>query len=376
MDFNLEQETTMLKSSAEKYLKEKCPPSVVKEVINSEAGYSEKMWKEIAELGWLGLTYPEALDGFGMKFFDLFALMEEMGKANFPSPFFTSAVMSGLIIEKAGSQAQQEQYLSPLISGEKIFTTALLDEKGRQDIDAPSLKATQGNNGEIMVEGTRFMVPFAKAADYLIVIAQLNSAEGEGPAILIVPSDNQGLELTPINILTDEKQYLVTFNGVKVPQENIIGDITGTKSCLDEVIGKTTVLKCGEMIGGLDTVLKLTVEHVKTRHQFGKPLGTLQAVQHHCADLATLLESSRLIARQTAYMLSEGLPCDKEIAMTKAWCSDSYKKGTWIAQQLHGGVGFTEEYDLHLFYKHAKASELSFQDAFFHRARVADQLGI
>ena len=376
MDFNLEKETTMLKSSAEKYLKEKCPPSVVKELIQSETGYSEKMWQEIAELGWLGLTYPESVDGFGMTFFDLFSLMEELGRANFPSPFFTSAIVSGFIIETAGSQAQKEQYLPPLISGEKIFTTALLDEKGRMDVEAPSLKATRADNGNLVLDGTRLMVPYVQAADYLLAIVQNDSADEAGPAIVMLPTDAEGLESTFIDTLTEEKQYRVTLTGVQVPEENIIGTVAETRSCLDEVMAKATVLKCGEMLGGLDTVLKLTIEHVKTRHQFGKPLGTLQAVQHQCADLATLLESSRLISRQTAYLISEGLPCDKEIAMAKAWCSDAYKKGTWIAQQLHGGVGFTEEYDLHLFYKHAKASELSFQDAFFHRSRVADHLGI
>jgi 3-oxocholest-4-en-26-oyl-CoA dehydrogenase beta subunit len=376
MDFNLEKETVMLKSSAEKYLKEKCPPSVVKELIQSEDGYSEKMWKEIAELGWLGLIYPEALGGFGMKFFDLFALMEELGKTNFPSPFFTSAVVSGLVIDKAGSQAQKEQYLPSLINGEKIFTTALLDEKGRLDIYTPTLTARSADGADITVDGIRFLVPYAQVADYLLVVAQLDSTEGESPVILIIPSDTAGLEMTFIDTITEEKQYRVTFNGVNVPKENILGNIGETQSCLDEVIARATVLKCGEMLGGLDTVLKLTVEHVKTRHQFGKPLGALQAVQHHCADLATLLETTRLITSQTAYLISEGLPCEKEIAMAKAWSSDAYKKGTWIAQQLHGGVGFTEEYDLHLFYKHAKASELSFQDAFFYRSRVADQLGI
>ena len=130
------------------------------------------------------------------------------------------------------------------------------------------------------------------------------------------------------------------------------------------------------MLGGLERVVEMTVEYVKQRYQFDRPLGSLQVIQHYCADMATDLESARLITYQAASLLSESIPCTKEIAMAKAWCSDAYKKSTWIAHQLHGGVGFTEEYDLHLFYKHAKAAELSFEDAFFHRSRVADQLGI
>jgi len=376
MDFNLDKETEMLKSSAEKYLKEKCPPSTVKELQETESGFSTEMWKEVAELGWLGLSYPEAYGGFGMKFFDLFALIEEMGKALFPSPFFTSAVVSGSIIDTAGDQTQKDQYLRSIINGEKIFTAALCDDTGLPDYATPTISAKQNNEGDFVVEGSRFFVPYAQVADAILVAADTTATSGEGATIFMVDAGAEGLQSTPIDTITEEKLYTVQFNGVTVSKENIVGRIGEAQTCLEEVMSKAMVLKCGEMIGGLDTTLKLTVEHVKTRQQFGKPLGTLQAVQHHCADLATLLESSRLISSQAAYLISEGLPYLKEVAMAKAWCSDAYKKGTWIAHQLHGGVGFTEEYDLHLYYKHAKASELSFKDAFFHRSVVADQLGI
>ena len=130
------------------------------------------------------------------------------------------------------------------------------------------------------------------------------------------------------------------------------------------------------MLGGLERVLEMTIAYVKERHQFGRPLGSLQAVQHNLADMATYLETTRLITYQAASLLSEGIACDKEIAMAKAWSSDAYKKCTWTGHQLHGAIGFTEEHDLHLYYKHAKQSELSFGSSWFHRAKVAEEMGI
>ena len=130
------------------------------------------------------------------------------------------------------------------------------------------------------------------------------------------------------------------------------------------------------MLGGLERVLEMTVEYMKERHQFGQPLGSLQVVHHYCADMATYLETTRLITYQAATLVDEGIPCDKEIAMAKAWCSDAYKQCTWIGHQLHGGIGFTEEHDLHLYYKHAKDSDLAFGSSWYHRLKVAEEMGI
>lgn len=376
MDFNLDKDTVMLKTSIAKYLKEKCPAETVKELQKSEAGFSAEMWSEIAELGWLGLTYEEAYDGFEMPFFNLFVLFQELGKRIFPSPLFTSAVLSGFLIENAGSNEQKKQYLPALIRGETIFTTALLAENGRMDYEKPGLKATENSSGQYLLEGSRFLVPFAQSADAILVVADVTSPVGQGPTLLKVDAKSKGLSCTHVNTITEEKLDRVSFEQVVVPAENRIGKIGEAAAAVETVLARAVILKCAEMTGGLEMMLNLTLDHVKNRHQFGRPLGTLQAVQHQCADLSTHLETSRLIASQAAYMISEGLPCEKEVAMAKAWCSDAYKKSTWIAHQLHGGVGFTEEYDLHLYHKHAKACELGFGDSFFHRARVADELGI
>jgi len=376
MDFSLNEETTMLKNSAERYLKEKCPPSLVKGLIDDEKGFSTEIWREMAELGWLGLIYDEQYGGSEGSFFDLFILFEEIGKVLLPSPFFCSAVLSGLLINEAGDRKLKEAALPAIIEGKNILTPALFDEQGRYDGDSPRLEATKGRDGSFLISGTRLLVPYAHIADGILLCANVKDSETRGPTLFKIDRNAHGQKMTFLDTITREKTFAVEYENVEVAPENIIGEPGRGHDYLKRILPKAIVLKCGEMLGGMAHVIDMTIAHVKERHQFGRPLGSLQIVQHHCADMSTYLASSRMIVYQAASLLSEGHPCDKEIAMAKAWCSDAYKRCTWIAHQIHGGIGFTEEHDLHLYYKHAKASELAFESSWFHRSKVADEMGI
>jgi len=168
----------------------------------------------------------------------------------------------------------------------------------------------------------------------------------------------------------------VVYENVKASGENRIGEIGKGEQYVNSVLPKAILLKCGEMLGGMERAMEMTVEYAKQRVQFGRPIGSFQAIQHYLADMSTLLESTRLLTYQAASLFSDGVPCDKEIAMAKAWCSDSYKKITTMGHQIHAGIGFTEEHDLHLYFKHAKASELAFGDSRDHRATVARKMGL
>lgn len=376
MDFSLDEETILLRNSAEQYLRDNCPTSFVKEVAKEEVGFSRTMWREMVNLGWLGLIYDERYGGVGGKFFDLFILFEEIGKVLLPSPFFCSAVLSGLIINEAGDLRQKDEYLPPIIQGEKIFTVALLDEQGRYDFDNPKLEAKKSEDGGYMIMGPRILVPYAHVADEILVVTEVKGSGARGPTIFKVNTNAGGQKIIPLDVFTGEKTFTVVYENVEVPSGNLIGAIGKGDIYLNKIFPKALILKCGEMLGGLERVVEMTVAYVKERHQFGQPLGSLQVVQHYCADMVTFLETTRLITFQAASLLSEGIPCRKEVSMAKAWCSDAYKKCTWIGHQLHGGIGFTEEHDLHLYYKHAKVSELSFEDSWFHRSKVAEVMGI
>lgn len=375
MEFKLSDDAIMIRNVASEYLKEKCTGAFLREMARDDRGFSRTMWREIAELGWLGILYDEEYGGSAAGFLDMFVIFEEMGKVLFPSPLFCSAILSGLIISEAGSESCRSVHLPAIIRGDEIFTTALLDERGKIDCDDPILTATETSKGIYAMQGTRLLVPYAHVADEMIVCARAAGAAGEGSTLFQVEK-GAGQKIVPLETMSGGKTFALVFEGTEVHSDSIIGTVGQGAVYIHRILPKVIALKCAEMLGGLQRVVEMTVGYVKERRQFGAPLGSLQAVQHHCADMATYLETTRLIAYQAASLISEGMPCEKEVAMAKAWCSDAYKQATWIGHQLHGGIGFTEEYDLHFFYKHAKESELAFGDARSHRAAVADFMGI
>ena len=376
MEFGFNLEQNMLRKSFAEYFAKNCTPESVKEVIQSEEGFLRKIWKDMAKLGWLGLNYEEKYSGTEGTFLDLFILFEEIGKVLLPSPFFTSAVISGFLIKEAGNDVQKNKFLPPLIKGKMIFTLAYLDNQGIYGDDAISVKAKTNTDDTYLLVGTRFFVPYANVADKILVCADVVEHGQIAPTLFLIDSQTDTLQVDDLKAVGIDKECAVQFKNARVLKDDIIGEIGSGHNWINKMLSIAIVLKCGEMVGGMKRVLDMTVAYTKQRHQFGRPLGALQAVQHHCADMATYVESARVLAYQAASLIDEGLPCTTEVAMAKAWCSDSYKKCTWIGHQLHGAYGFTEESDMHLYYKHAKASELMFGHSWHHRHQVAQTLNI
>jgi alkylation response protein AidB-like acyl-CoA dehydrogenase len=375
MDFGFTSEQEMLRRSFADFLKKECSPDLVRQFWNDEKGYSEAIWKKMARLGWLGLIYDGKYGGSSGSFLDLFILFEEIGKVLLPSPFFTSAVLAGLIIAEAGDERLKKAYLPAIISGKKILTLALMDEQCQYDHHSPRIRAAMAEGGKYLLDGTRLLVPYANAADEILLCANLKNG-CTGPTIFRIKSKSPGLIYTPLKTIYGENKFGIQFNGVEAADETIIGAKGQGAAYIETVLPRAVLLKCAEMLGGMKHVVDSTVAYARQRHQFGRPLGVFQAVQHHCVDMTTYYEGSRLSAYQAASLFSENIPCAKETAMAKAWCSESYKKCTWIAQQIHGGIGFTEEYHLQLYFKHAKEAELSFGDARYHRNIVAAEMGL
>jgi alkylation response protein AidB-like acyl-CoA dehydrogenase len=376
MDFGMDEQTAIVRDTARKFFREQCPSSRMREILATEEGYSPEMWRQMAELGWLGLVNDESYGGSGGTLFDLFTLVEEMGRALLPSPFFCSSVLSGPLIEEAGDQDLKKALLPQMIRGEKILTVALLGGEGRPDFDDPTLRAHPVDGGRYELTGTRLLVPFAHVAGGILVCAKIEGAASDGPTLFLVDPNTDGLECVPLDTLTKERTFALRFNRARVDGDRIVGGLGQGGAHMGHIWPKATVLKCAEMLGGMERVVEMTVTHVKERHQFGRPLGALQAVHHACFEMATCLETTRLVTTQAAWLLSQGLPAAKELAMAKAWCNDAYKKCAAIGHQLHGAIGFTEEHDMHLYSQHAKASEMTFGTSWHHRSRVADELGI
>jgi alkylation response protein AidB-like acyl-CoA dehydrogenase len=341
-----------------------------------EKGYSPQLWQEISGLGWLGLVFPENYGGSGMSFLDLSILLEEMGRACFPGPFFSTVILGGLPILDVGSDEQKQKYLPGIISGKAIFTLALIEVSAKYEASSIKAKAAADKNAYV-INGTKLFVPDANVADYILCVARTDekSKAEEGLTIFIVDAKSPGISKTVLNTVARDKQCEVIFKQVKVPRENILGKLNQGWGEIQKTIERAAIAKCCEMVGGMQAVLDMTVPYVKQRVQFDVPIGVFQAIQHHCVNMLVDVESSRVIAYEAAWKLTNGLPYSREAAMAKAWVSDACQRVVALGTQAHGGVAIMEDHDLPLYFRRAKAGELAFGDAKFHRKTVARKLG-
>jgi alkylation response protein AidB-like acyl-CoA dehydrogenase len=376
MNLALSEEQEMLRKMARDFLTDKLPKAVVKEIEQSEAGYSPELWQEMAALGWMGLALPEKYGGSGMSFLDLAILLEEMGRACLPGPYFSSVILGGLAIADVGNDEQKQQYLPKIASGEIIFTLALTEASAQYDADIET-KATADKDGYV-INGTKLFVPDAHIANYMLVVARSDEkAKGEeGISLFIVDGKSPGISSTVLNTIANDKLCQVVFKGVKVPKENILGELNQGWKETQKIIQRAAVAKCCEMVGCIQQALDMTVSYAKERKQYDRPIGSFQVIQHYCADMATDVDGTRLAAYQAAWMLSEGLPCVKEIAIAKAWAGEACQRVMALAHQIHGAIGVTIDHDLQYYTRRAKAAEVSFGDANFYREVVAQEMGL
>jgi len=376
MNLALSEEQEMLKKMARDFLTDKFPKMVVKEIEQGDPGYSPELWQEMAGLGWMGLAFPEKYGGSGMSFLDLAILLEEMGRACLPGPYFSTVVLGGLTIADIGSEEQKKQYLPQIASGDMLFTLALTEPSASYDADIET-RATADNDGYV-IKGTKLFVPDAHIADYMLVVARTDEkAKGEkGLTIFIVDGKSPGISYSVLKTIANDKLCEVVFDGVKVARENTLGELNQGWDEVQKIIQRAAVAKCCEMVGCIQQALDMTVSYAKERKQYDRPIGSFQVIQHYCADMATDVDGTRLSTYQAAWMLSEGLPCTREIAIAKAWAGEACQRVMALAHQIHGAIGVTIDHDLQYYTRRAKAAEVSFGDASFYREIVAQEMGL
>jgi alkylation response protein AidB-like acyl-CoA dehydrogenase len=377
VNFTLSEEQEMLKTAARDFLSEKCPKTLVREMEIDEKGYSPELWQEMAQLGWMGLVFPESYGGSGMSLLDLSVLLEEMGRACLPSPFFSSIVLGGLTVLEAGNDEQKQKYLPKIASGEEIFTIALTEASGRYDAGSITVKATADGDAYVL-DGTKLFVPDAHIADYLLCVARTGekSDAADGITIFIVDAKTPGISHTVLKTISGDKLCEVVFGRVRVPAENILGKLDQGWGIVQKTIERAAVAKCCDLVGVLQSVLEMTLDYAKDRKQFDRPIGSFQVIQHYCSDIATDVDGTRFIVGQATWMLSEGLSCTKEIAIARAWTGDAYERVVTLAHQIHGAIGCTIDHDLQFYTKRGKAAMLSYGDGDFYREIVAQQIGL
>ncbi len=377
MDLGLSEEQEMLKKSARDFLQKECPKRLVRQLDESDEGYSSELWRKMAELGWLGLVFPEACGGSGRDFLDLAILLEEMGYNIVPGPFFPTVVLGGLSILSAGSEEQKKQFLPKIASGEMILSFALTEPAATYDAASVKTKAT-ARNGEYVIKGTKLFVLNANVADYILCVARTRKTKNpeDGITLFLVDAKSPGLECTLLKTLARDKQCEVVFDNVTVSEENVVGKRDGGWPVVKDILQKAAVAKCAEMVGGAQAALDMAVNYAKERVQFGRPIGSFQAIQHYCANMAMDVSGSRFVTYKAAWKVSAALPAAFDAAIAKAWVSEAYGRVALSAHQIFGAIGFTMDHDIHLYYRQAKAAEIIFGGGDFHRAVVAQELGL
>jgi len=377
MDFDLNEEQEMLKTTARDFLSKECPKSLVREMVKDDRGYPPELWHKMVELGWLGLIFPEKYGGLGGSFLDLAVLLEEMGRACLPGPFFSTVILSGLFILNAGTEQQKRELLTKVANGEVILTMALTEPSAGYDAASVEVEAT-GDNNDYIISGTKLFIPDAHVVDYVICIARTKKGTlpEDGITAFLVDSKSPGISYTLLNTIAGDKLCEIIFDKVRVPRENIIGELDQDWSPLEETLQQATLAKCAEMVGGAQYVLEMSADYTKERMVFGRPLGSFPVIHHYIANMMMDVDGCRFLTYEAAWKLSEGFPCAMEVAMAKTWTSDAYRRVTALGQQIFGGVGFIEDHDMPLYFKRAKAAEVTLGDGNFHREMVARQLGL
>ena len=377
MNFGFNEEQELLRSTARKFLENECPSEVVRKLMDTPEGMTPALWGKLAEQGWLGLITPEAYDGMGLGLVDLVVLMEEMGRAVVPGPFFSTVLLGGLGILEAGTEAQKKEWLPKIAAGEKRVTLAWMEPSAQLGPEGVTLAAAE-KGGTFTLSGTKLFVPDAHTADAVVVAARTGKPGAEGISLFLVPKGAKGLAVTLLPTMDQTRKLCeVTLKDVAVGGDAVLGATGSGWKALSRVLDRATVALCAEMCGGAQKVLDMTVEYAKIRQAFGRPIGSFQGVKHKAADMLVDVENSKSITYYAAWAMDEGVAEGPLAAsMAKAYVSDAYRKVSAAGIQLHGGIGFTWEHDLHLYFKRAKGSEFTFGDATYHRERVAQLVNL
>jgi alkylation response protein AidB-like acyl-CoA dehydrogenase len=353
MQFGLSESQEFLKDSARKFFAGECPSAEMRRLMETDTAYDAALWSKLTDQGYTGIIFPEAYGGVGLGKVELMLLMEEAGRALLPGPFFSTVVLAGAVLDAVASHAHKQKYLAPICHGAARATVAILESSASWNPRDVQLTASNGK-----LSGEKYFVSDAAVADFIIVVAS--------NGVFVVNAKAPGLKISPMTAMDlTRKLYVVACNNT--PAEEI-----SASTDLARAFDVATAALCAELVGGMQRTLDITVEYAKTRKQFGKAIGTFQAVQHQCADMYLETESSRSAVYYAGWALEENSPdASTAVSIAKMYASDAARTVGNRGIQIHGGMGFTWENDVHLYYRRAKGSETAFGDATFHRERIA-----
>ena len=347
--------------------------------MESEAGYDPDLWKRIAsELGWTAVTIPEAYGGLELGYVELVALLEEMGAALLCAPFFSSVCLGANAVLGLGSESQKREYLPRIAEGELLATLACTGPGDAWNIN--ELGVTSKREGsDFVLDGVSRFVLDGHVADLLIVAARRADLSGlEGIGLFAIPAETPGLTRQAVPTMDQTRRLAeLKLDHVRVPAAQQLGGEAEAGPALRRILDLAAVALAAEQVGGAQRCLDLSVDYAKQRVQFGRPIGSFQAIKHKCADVMVAVESARSACYYAGCVAAEnGEELPSVASLAKAYCSEAYFRAAAECLQIHGGVGFTWEYDVHLYFKRARSSEVFLGNPAYHRERVAREIGL
>lgn len=383
MEFSFTEEQKMIRDTAQAFLAEVSSSNAIRSAMDTEQGFDSQIWQRICEeMYWQAIHIPEEYGGMGLGYVDLVVMLEQMGRYLLCSPFFSTVCLASNALIVAGTDEQKQQYLTQICEGSLTASLAYTSKNGQWDATAvQGIVTAQGD--DYVLNGTYRYVLDGHTAQLLIVAARSEGSEGEqGISLFAIDSDTPGVKRTWLPTMDQtRKQAEIVFDNVRVSSSQLMGEENNAWPQLNKVLQLAAIAIAAEQVGGSQQVLDLTVEYTKERVQFGRPIAGFQAVKHQAADMMLRTEVARSAVYYAACVaeeaLSGGLLADElgeAASVAKSYCSEGYFKNAGDALQLHGGVGFTWEYDVHLYFKRAKSSELFLGDAAYHREHVATLL--
>ena len=368
MDFGLNEDQETLARYARDFLDNECPTTFVRSMLTHDTAMDASFYKHIADLGWMGIAIGEEHGGQGMSYVDLAVLLEEMGRALVPGPFFATVCLAAPTIDAAGNDDQKRSLLSGIASGQRNATVAYTEASGKVDESGVQLEAAKDGDGFVL-SGLKRFVPDAHVADTIIVAGRTSG----GITLFAVDAEAAGLSVTQLKTMDMTRRLCdVQLDGVKVGADAVLGPVDDGWWLLEKSLFRAASMLSAECVGGANRVLDLSVAYARERIQFGRPIGSFQAVKHKCADMLVDVELGRSAMYYAAWAASdEEAELPLAASMAKAFCGEAYTRVATNGLHVHGGIGFTWEHDMHLYLKRAKANEVLFGDPSFHRDRVA-----
>ncbi|MFU8795839.1 MAG: acyl-CoA dehydrogenase family protein [Dehalococcoidia bacterium] len=377
MDFGFTEEQNMLRALARDFLARECPRSSIRDADEDERGYDPQLWQKMAQLGWMGLVFPEEYGGMNAGFIDLVVLFEEMGRNIVPGPFFSTIALCALPLLEYGTGEQKSGFLPGIAQGKDIWALALAESSGRGVASEVKLRAEPGGM-HYALQGGKLFVADAHIADHILVAGRTGTGEtpDEGITLFVVDAGVSGLTVEPIPTMGGDRHFRVIFNGVAVPPDRLLGSVGKGWDIIDFTMKRAALLKCAEMFGACQAVLDMTSGYARERIQFDRPIGAFQAIQHKLADMLIDVDAVQYLLYQAAWGISVGSPSAWQISAVKARANEAYQRICIEAIAAHGAIGYTRDHDIGLYYRRVRAAQFAAGGTDLHKEVVAGTLGL